>query len=432
MSFESFIALKYLVKGKRHGFVSLISLISVLGIAVGVMALIVVLAVMSGFSRELKNKIVGVQPHIIVEQFSGMRNPREAVALVRSMNIPELESVAPFVHGQGIIRSETAATGVAVKGIDPADEPLDLFRDRMVSGTLSFDDVVAQDDDNQSVRVGRILIGAELARRLGVGLGEVVYVISPALDELDFKASSLKKVIKQTKNEPFVVSGIFRIGMNDFDNNLGLMNLKQAQNLYRLEQDQVTGLSIRLTDVDLADRLKDEVRTAFGPGFQVRSWADLNRTFFAALKVEKTVMTILLSLIILVAVFNIVSSLIMVVMEKTRDIGILRALGATKGSVRDIFLLQGFLIGFSGIVLGTVSGLLLAFHLNPVADFLERTFGLVVFPPDIYLFDQIPAEINMPDVAVIVGFALVMSILAAAYPANRAANLLPIQALRYE
>lgn len=432
MPFEYFIAFKYLVKGKRHGFVSLISLISVLGIAVGVMALIVVLAVMSGFDRELKAKIVGVQPHIIVEQVSGMSKPDEAIAVVKSLKIPELKSVAPFVQGQGIIRSESAATGIVVKGVDPTREPLELFRQHMVEGTLQFDDVSAQNENGQPAKIGRILVGAELASRLGVGLGQVVYVISPSLEGGDFNPSGLKRMIKQTKNEPFVVSGIFRVGMNDFDTGLALVDLRQAQNLYRLENNRVTGLSIRLTDVDLADSVKKQVREKFGSGYRVRSWMDMNRTFFSALKVEKSVMGILLSLIILVAVFNIVSTLIMVVMEKTRDIGILRALGATKGAVRNIFLLQGFLVGFSGIVLGTVAGLALAYNLNPVSDFLERTFGIVVFPPDIYLFDKIPAQINLPDVVTIVGFALVMSLVAGAYPAHRAAKLLPVKALRYE
>lgn len=434
MPFEYFIAFKYLIKGKRHGFVSLISLISVLGIAVGVMALIVVLAVMSGFDRELKAKVVGVQPHIIVEQFSGMDNPAVAIAAVKSMNIPELKSVAPFIQGQGIMRSESAANGIVVKGLDPTREPLDLFRQHMVKGALQFDDVTAQGENNQPTRIGRVFIGSELAARLGVGLGEVVYIISPALEggTGNFDQSALKQIIKETKNEPFVVSGIFRVGMSDFDTSLALVSLKQAQNLYRLEGNRVTGLSLRLSDVDLADSVKKEIREKFGTGYVVRSWMDMNRTFFSALKVEKTVMAILLSLIILVAVFNVVSTLIMVVMEKTRDIGILRALGATKSAVRNIFLIQGFFVGFFGVVLGAVSGLLLAYNLNPVADFLERTFGLVVFPPDIYLFDRIPAEINLSDVVVIIGFALVMSLIAGVYPAHRAAKLPPVKALRYE
>jgi lipoprotein-releasing system permease protein len=191
-------------------------------------------------------------------------------------------------------------------------------------------------------------------------------------------------------------------------------------------------MSVRLSDVELADRIKSSIQGSFGTGFIARSWMDLNRTFFRALQVEKTVMTILLSLIILVAAFNIISTLIMSVMEKTKEIGILRALGATRGAIRRIFLLQGFVVGFLGVLLGAVSGLALANYLNPVSDFLERRFGISVFPSDIYYFDQIPVQINGNDVIVIVIFALIMSLFAGFYPAHYAASLKPVQALRYE
>ncbi len=427
MKFEYFIAMRYLVKGRRHGFVSLIAAISILGVAVGVMALIVVLAVMSGFDRELKTKIVGVQPHIILESAGGIQNLDEIRGTIESLGFSEITSITPFIQGQAIIRSAQNAQGVIVKGIDPEHEPMALFEKHLKFGTLDLNDLnmSTEEESAQTKWISRAIIGEELAHRLRVSIGDAVTIISPAFDEDPIHA------IKRAKSASFIVSGIFRLGMNDFDSGLVLVHLKHGRALYQLG-DRVTGMSIRLNNVDLADKIKTSIQGRFGTGYVIRSWVDLNRTFFRALQVEKTVMAILLSLIILVAAFNIISTLIMGVMEKTKDIGILRSLGATRRSIRRIFLLQGFVVGFTGIVVGAAAGLALAFNLNPVSDFLERTFGISVFPSDIYYFDQIPVEINAPDVLLVVAFALVMSLLAGLYPAQYASKLDPVQALRYE
>lgn len=423
--FEFFIAKKYLVKGRRHGFVSLIAVISVLGIAVGVMALIVVLAVMSGFDRELKTKIVGMQPHIVLETVGGIERFEDVKAQIESLAIPQISSMAPYVQGQGIIRSEQNAQGVLIKGVDPRYESVELIQKHLKQGTLDLENLTIQTEANKTKVVGRAILGEELARRLRLHVGDVATVISPALDEDPLQS------IKHAKSAAFVVSGIFRVGMSDFDSNLVLIDLKQAQTLYQLGE-RISGVSIRLNRVELADDIKFLIRGKISPVYFVRSWIDLNKTFFRALQVEKNVMTILLSLIILVAAFNIIATLIMSVMEKTKDIGIMRALGATRGAVKRIFLLQGFAVGFFGILIGAFAGLALAFNLNPVSDFLERTFGISVFPSDIYLFDQIPADVNLRDVMLIVGFAFLMSLVAGLYPAHYASKLNPIQALRYE
>ncbi len=418
-------AMKHLVKGKRHGFLSLISIISVLGVAVGVMALIVVLAVMSGFDRELKTKIVGIHPHLVVEKIGGIEQEAEIREKINSLNLSQIISIAPFVQGQGLIRTDSAAIGISVKGIDPAREGLDLFASHMQEGTLQFEDVTIPTRGSKTKSISRIVIGEELARDLNVVLGDVVTIIAPALEEDPVRA------VKRAKSTPFVVSGVFRVGMSNFDSNFALIGMPQAQDLYRIGT-RASGISLRLQHVEEADRLKEPLHRLLGPGFSIRSWMDLNRTFFSALKVEKTVMTILLSLIILVAAFNIVSTLTMVIMEKTKDIGVLRALGATRGAIRRIFLIQGFVVGAFGIMLGAVSGLVLALHLNEVSDFLNRTFGISVFPSDIYYFDQIPAQVNSTDVFMITALALLLSLLAGVYPAHRAACLDPVQALRYE
>ncbi len=425
MRFELFIARKHMLKGRRHGFVSMIAVISILGVAVGVMALIVVLAVMSGFDRELKAKIVGVQPHIVLETYGGINNADELKNKIKSLGIPEITSISPYVQGQGIIRSEESAQGVVIKGVDSKNEPLDIIAKHMRHGALVLEDLKISVEQDKSKILGRAAIGEELAFRLRVGVGDIVTIISPAFDDDPIRS------IKRAKSTSFVISGVFRVGMSDFDSNLVLINLDQAQKLYQL-RDRVSGLSIRLSQVERADDIKFLIQGQLGTGYVTKSWIDLNRTFFRALQVEKTVMTILLSLIILVAAFNIISTLIMSVMEKTKDIGIMRALGATKGAVKRIFLIQGFTVGFFGIAIGAVAGLTLAFNLNPVSDFLERTFGISVFPSDIYYFDQIPAQVNLDDVLIIVGFAFIMSLIAGVYPAHYASKLDPIQALRYE
>lgn len=429
MRYIFLIAKKHLTKRCHSGFISFNFAISVLGVAVGVMALIVVLSVMSGFDRELKAKIVGVQPHLMVEQVGGIDDYIWTTQEIRNFNLPGASSVSPFVQGQAIIRSDTFASGVIVRGVDPTTDHLSFLRKNLRYGEINFDDVSTKDKNwigqEKVESMGRVLIGEELARVLNVDVGDVVSIISPAMDE-----RSLTAILKKPKMVPFVVSGIFHLGMSDFDSTIAVVGLAQAQQLYRLDE-RVTGISIRLDDVERAEELKSEIQSRFDSTYIVRSWVDLNRNFFAALKVEKAVMTILLSLIILVAAFNIVSSLTMVVMEKTRDIGILRAVGSTSGGISLIFLLEGFIIGFVGVILGAISGLLLAFHLNAVHDFIERTTGLSVFPKDIYFFDRIPVEINMPDVCLIVFFALIMSLVAGLYPAWQAARLKPVEALRY-
>ena len=432
MSFQRFIASKHLSRG-RKGFVSLISIISIGGVGIGVMALIVVLAVMSGFDQELKSKIVNVQPHIRIEKIGGMDRPDEDMQKVRSMQMSGLTSMAGFVEGQAILRSADNATGVIVKGLDAAREDLKIYEKRLVFGALDFNDQIVKETRRRffffkktvEKRVPSIFVGEVLAQQLRARVGDTVTLIAP------FQDPALPFSLMHAETRSFIIKGIFRIGMNDFDSALVIVPLAQAQGLYHLNG-RVTGVSLRFKNVDDAEKWKLRLREIFSLDYSVRSWYDMNHNFFQALKVEKSVMTILLALIILVAAFNIVSTLTMVVMEKTKDIGILRAIGATRAHIRNIFVLEGFSIGFFGIITGTILGLLLAFNLNPVSDFIKSTTGLEVFPSDIYFFDRIPAEVHPEDVAVTVIFALLAAIFAGLYPAHRASQLSPLEALRYE
>lgn len=433
MSFESFIAKKHLMHRRKTGFISLISFISIAGVAVGVMALIVVLAVMSGFDHELKSKIVNVQPHLRIEKTGGITDVESDIQKIYDHSIPGLRNVAGFVEGQAILRSAENATGVIVKGLDAAREDLSIYSKHLVLGNLDFEDAVTREQKRRFIffkktiekRVGSIQIGEGLAARLGVRVGDKVTLIAP------FRDVKNPLSLLTAESHSFVVRGIFRVGMNDFDTVLVLINISQAQSLYHLDN-SVTGLSMRFQNVDDAEKWKYRLREDFSLDYAIRSWYDMNHNFFQALKVEKSVMTILLALIILVAAFNIVSTLTMVVMEKTKDIGILRAIGATRASIRKIFVIEGFSIGFFGVISGTILGLVVAFNLNPISEFIKKTTGLEVFPSDIYYFDRIPAEIHPTDVVTVVIFALIAAILAAIYPSHRATQLNPVEALRYE
>ncbi len=433
MGFESFIAMKHLRARRQTGFISLITVISVLGVGVGVMALIVVLAVMSGFDRELKSKIVNVQPHLRIERVGGVDNPTVEIEKIKAHGLTGVKNISAYIEGQGILRSDVNATGVLVKGMDTLREDMSVYERHMISGALdlSSESVTSMRRKRLFFKeaveesLGGILLGETLADLLQVRVGDRVDLISP------FKQTGGNVLAVRAESRPFVVKGIFRVGMNDFDTALVLISLPEAQTVYRLGG-KVSGISLRFDDVDDAQKWKYFLQSYFSPEYYLRSWYDMNHNFFQALKVEKSVMTILLALIILVAAFNIVSTLIMIVMEKTKDIGILRALGATRGSIRTIFMIEGFSVGIVGVLLGTASGLALAFNLNPVSDFLKQTTGLEVFPSDIYFFDKIPAEVHGPDVALIVVFAVAASMLAGIYPANRAASLDPVESLRYE
>ena len=402
MRYELWLGLRYLFTKRRERFISIIATLSIGGVALGVAALIVVLAVMSGFDHDITDKLVGTNAHIIVEGADGIRDPE---SLIRRLSAVEhVVGVSPYVSGQAILRLPDRAFGVLVRGIDIQREPrVNQLANYLVFGRLPETD-------------GDVVIGSELATLMGAGLGAPLRLISPA----------------DGSTHEFRVSGIFRSGMYEYDASLVAVTLRKAQALYRLPADHVSGIGVKLDRLERAPDIERAMQDAIGDPYTVKTWMALNPALFGALRVEKTVMFIILTLIVVVAALNITSMLIMIVMEKTKDIGILRSLGATRGSIAMLFLSQAAAVGILGISLGLAGGVALASNLNAVAKWLEQTTGLTLFPPTVYYLDHIPAQVNVPDVVAVVGATFLLAMLAGTYAAVRAARLSPVDALRYE
>lgn len=410
LPFTIWSSLRFMRFRGKESFVSLITIISITGVTVGVMALMVVMSVMSGFDRELKDKFLGVYGNVVVTSGALIYNYPDRIDTIKT--VPRVTAVAPFVAGQVIIRTRSRALGVNLRGIDPeAETEVSKLGEYLEEGTL---------------RIGEegIIIGAQFARLSRLRLGDKVIVISPGEGLLPGAAGS--------RREKFTVAGIFKSGMAQYDLELAYISLSAAQKLFGLG-DGVNGLSIKIDDVEYAHAARNQIAELLpAPRYQVRSWMELNKPLFAAIQVEKNLMFIIVMLITVVASLNIASTLIVSVKEKTRTIGIFKSLGVTEATVRRIFTLQGVMIGMIGTTIGCGAGLLLIDQINHVADFISANFGIEVFPPDVYYFESIPARINFGETAIIVGCALLISILASLYPAWRAARMEPVDALRYE
>ena len=410
---ELAIGLRHLRARRRAGFVSFISVVSVLGIALGVTALITVLSVMNGFERELRGRILGMASHATISGFRGPI-PEWRETADRALAHPAVLAAAPYVEGQAMLTSGGAVRGVLVRGINPAEErKVSEFSEVMISGGL----------DELESGAFRILVGDSLANRLGLDLGSAVTAIAP-----EANASPAGVVPRHRR---FVVAGIFHAGHGQYDSSFALMHIEDAGKLFRV-RDGVSGLRLRLDDVFAAPRLSREIATSLGGRFWVTDWTRYHAQFFRALRIEKTAMFIILTLIVAVAAFNLVSTLVMVVNEKRAEIAILRTLGLTPTSVLAIFLIQGTLIGLVGTTVGAVGGMALAAHLEIVVTALEDLVGQKILSPEIYYLDDVPADVRGNDVAAIVIVAFVMSLIATVYPAWRGANTQPAEALRHE
>jgi lipoprotein-releasing system permease protein len=428
LPFEWALSLRYLKAKRQQWFISLITWISVGGVAVGVMALIVVLAVMSGFEDLLKHKIVGTNAHVVVLQLDSQRLQDYEVVSERVQQAPHVKAVTPFVYSQVMLSSRMNAMGVVIRGIDPAREQAvtDLAKNIREGGLERLRDEVAQVakvEEEVPSRLPGIVMGRELAKNLQTSLGDEITVVSPL--------GTITPSGMMPKYRRFEVVAIFDSGMFEYDTSLAFISLPTAQRFFGLG-DAVTGLQVKVDDVDRAPQVADALRRELGFPYWTRDWTEMNRNLFAALRVEKVTMFVILALIVLVAAFNIVSTLIMMVMEKRRDIAILKAMGATRRAVMKIFVLQGLIIGTAGTAAGAIGGVVLASSLERIRGFLEQVLQMSVFPKDVYYFDQLPVKLQGLDFMLITLAAIVLSFLATLYPAWNATRLDPVEILRYE
>lgn len=411
MGFEFFIGKRYLRARKKQAFLSLITLLSIAGVTVGVMALIVVIAVMAGFESDLKSRILGVESHVVLTPEAGFfADYRQILQGVEK--IQGVASAAPFISSQVMLRSAAGVAGAALKGIDPdmiAEEPIRsavvlLQKRPETSGSSSVPDA----------SVPGIVLGRELAGNLGLVAGDTVYLISP------------RGIISPVGHIPAMhrcrVAGLFKSGMYEYDASLAFISLKDAQKMLRIS-DVVTGVEIWVDDIFRAGQISEKIIKSIDIPCQARTWMQVNRNLFSALKLEKVMMFIILTLIILVAAFNIASTLIMTVMHKKRDIAILKAMGTTNSSIQRIFVFKGMIIGSTGTILGSALGLLLCFLLDH--------YQFVKLPQDVYYITSLPILLETGDALLIAASALVICFLATLYPARQAARINPVEAIRY-
>ncbi len=409
MHFELFVSLRYLLARRKQAFISVISLISVLGVAIGVASLIVVLGVMNGFSENLRDKILGINSHLILGSVK-QTIPDYGRLVNRSLATEGIAAATPFIYYEAMLSTPSGVKGVVLRGVDPrtAGTVLTVEKD-LVAGSLA--------DLGQTREEPGIVIGKELATRLGLTLGERVSLLSPSGKK---SAAGFSPKIAF-----FTVVGIFHSGMYEYDSSLAFISIPEAQKVLGFETDVVTGIEFKVTDIDDAQRIGDAlVRGLGGFPYYSRNWIEMNQNLFAALKLEKTAMAIILIMIVLVGSFSIITTLVMMVMEKTKDIAVLMALGATPAQIRKIFILQGTLIGAVGTTLGFTLGLSLCS--------LLKKYQFIKLPADVYYLDHLPVKIELLDMSCIGVAALALCFLATLYPARQAARMHPTEALRYE
>jgi lipoprotein-releasing system permease protein len=424
-SYELFISLRYLRARRKQVFVSIITFISIAGIVLGVAALIIVLAVMNGFETDLRNKILGVNAHLVLMEYSGaMRDYSKVKDTVNA--IKGVAGATPFVYGQAMVKSGENVSGVVIRGIDMDSASQVLQINRMQEGKMAD----LSDRSRHALALEPVLkdlpgvvLGKELAKNLGLGLYDTVSIISP------MGISTPMGLVPRIKR--FLVVGVFDSGFYEYDSTLVFLSLKDCQAFLNMG-DLVTGIEIRLLDIYQAERVAGAITAKLGYPYWVRTWMDMNKNLFSALKLEKRVMAIILSLIVLVAAFNIITTLIMVVMEKHRDIAILKSMGASSRGVMKIFVFQGLTIGFIGTSLGCAVGLAIALHLSQISLFVERIFGFKILPGDVYYLSELPSRVNYGDVLLIALGTLLISFISTVYPSWRASKLDPAETLRYE
>jgi lipoprotein-releasing system permease protein len=425
MPYELFISLRYLRARRKQVFLSIITFISIAGIFLGVAALIIVIAVMNGFETDLRTKILGINSHIIVMDHSGgMRDyPR---VMQEVSQVPGVAAATPFIYSQAMLKNGNNVTGIVLRGLAMEDALKVINLGKIREGKLDY-----LKDGERSIPglkpelsgLPGILIGRELAKNLGVFPFETVYVVSPS------GVSTPMGMVPRMK--PFLVVGIFESGFYEYDSTLAYISLKNCQAFLNMGE-LVTGLGIRVDDIYRADRIAKTIEKKLGYPYWGRNWMEMNKNLFSALKLEKRVMFIILSLIVLVAAFNIISALIMIVMEKNKDIAILKTMGATRRDIMKIFMFQGLIVGALGTFLGCLAGLAVAFNLEALSRFVEKLFGFKILPGDVYYLSELPSQVNFGDVGIIVAGTMLICFLSTIYPSWRASRLDPAEALRYD
>ena len=410
MSFEYFIGGRYLRAKQKETFVSLITMLSVAGVAVGVMALIVVIAVMAGFESDLKHRILRVESHVVLMRHGNSFSDYHKI-LDQVVNTDGVEAATPFIYTQIMLRSSSRVSGAVLRGIDP-ESAGGVIKILENSALLNIEKIHQGDDTTGSVP--GIILGKELARNLGVGMGDAVYLIS--------SRGMISPMGYLPAMKRFQVAGLFESGMYEYDGSLAYIHLSDAQKILHME-DSITGIEVRVNDIYNARKIADKIVAAIGFPYWAKDWMQMNYNLFSALKLEKTVMFIILALIVLVAAFNIASTLIMMVMGKTRDIAILKAMGAMDGSIRKIFIFKGMIIGSVGTTLGVCLGFI-------ICKLLEK-YKFIELPGDVYYISTLPVRLETLDVFIIAAAAIVICFVATLYPARQASKLDPVEAIRY-
>ncbi len=406
MPLELLIAFRYLKAKRREGFISLITLLSIAGVTVGVMALVIVIAVMSGAETEFRRRILGVEPHVLVMNSSG-----KAYDVDKTLNIaraiPGVKGVSPMVFAQAMIRTSHSLSGAVVRGVDPS------VGFSLVKGFSPEELEKGLAPDLENNRFPGIVLGKELAKNLASSVGDKIVLMSPG--------GMISPVGHVPSLKRFRVTGIFESGMYEYDSSLAYVHIREAQKLMGMKG-RVSALGVWVDNVFSADKVKADILKTLDYPFYARDWMEINKSLFSALKLEKTAMFVILTLIVLVAAFNIASALIMMVMEKTRDIAVFKAMGATDALVRNIFVAQGMIIGLFGTFLGTVAGV-------GVCLLLQR-YKFIELPPA-YPFSTIPVQLETMDVVFIVVSAIMICFVSTIYPSYRASKMDPVEALRY-
>ena len=420
MSFELFVGLRYLRARRKQALISVVTFISITGVTLGVMAMMVVLAVMTGFGADIKSKILGANAHIRVMSRTGQIDQHEEV-MKKIEAVEGVEATAPFIYSQVMLRQGSLVSGAVLRGIDPSRAGRVVDLEKSVKDTDLR--ALARPINSQTrAKEGReappgIILGKELSRLLAAYPGDEVYVISPfggSLTPIGGRIPHMKK---------FRVAGLFDSGMYDYDTSFAYVSIESAQQFLRIGQ-SVHGIEVKVDDIYSVDKISGAVLESLGTAYWAQDWMQMNKNFFSALKLEKVVMFIILVLIILVAAFNIISTLIMMVMEKTKDIAILKSMGASSKSIMKIFMLDGLVIGSIGTTLGIIGG--------SVVCFLLKRYEFIKLPSDVYYISTLPVRVQVADVALIALSAIAISFLATLYPSYQASRLDPAAAIRYE